>query len=163
MLAAWLKRRPEPPSVKKLLSDMFDQYVASTLSFVRRNLKYPVPSEDTTLVSALLKNLDVRGVCARLLVPCSFMLAPLINQALIAVSNSTPSNLKAVLSARGASDKPLDAVEQRCVETMVVFSLIWAFGSCLTELDGEVGAFYVPQRGVAVNCECFSGLPQEIL
>ncbi len=64
MISAWLKLRPEPQSVKKVFSDLFDQFVPPTLAFLQRNLKTPIPIEDTSVVSSLLKNLGVRFVAS---------------------------------------------------------------------------------------------------
>lgn len=47
-------------------------------------------------------------------------------------------SVRALLTARVSGDFPLDPSELRALEQLFVFAAIWAFGSALSVLDGEV-------------------------
>ncbi len=46
--------------------------------------------------------------------------------------------LRAMMAARATADMPLDPNEARVLEQVFAFAAIWAFGSCLSVVDGEV-------------------------
>jgi dynein heavy chain len=63
MIAAWIHSRSEPESVKMALAKFMESYIADTLLHMKKNMKALVPMEDTTIVAALLRNLQVTLRC----------------------------------------------------------------------------------------------------